>query len=260
MSMKLSRRDQVIILIVLVVVVLGIGIFLLLKPKYQEVQESNDRLASKEAELSDIMDQVATLEPLKQQLEDMVNEVVESQDVFVSEREVYDSQHIITYVMDMLSETGIEIDSVNLDSVLSGGVIEPYTVRKNAVAYDMKISADLAQKLPEEVYYAYNNSYPDDPPKTTVGYALVTVNYHVAADQFESFYNAVQRIADNDKNIYLETCSAQIEAKPSNNSSSSDDGGIPDIEGSLVIDYYSIYPMDPADIEDDAETADTSAE
>lgn len=242
MTMKLSRRDKVIFIVVLVLVVIGVGIWLFLKPQYENLQASEDRLVAKQGERDQLQAKIDTLPDLKKTLEENVNKVVEAQKDFVSERDIHDTQQISTYVMDMLEPSGIEITGMNLQD-LSAMSIEEYLYNKRALAYPMKISGDLARKLPAEVYYAYENNYPEAGPAATISGTIVTVSYTCDLD-FQQLYDAIQIVADHDKNIYLETASASVDIEMTENGAEV----VP--EGQMVITFYEIYPMDPADLDD----------
>ena len=243
MSMKLSRRDQVIILVVVVLIVLGVGIFCILKPKYEEVQASNSRLAAKETEKSDVEAKIATLETLKKTLEENVKAVEEDQKQFLSEEEYGDTQKISKYLMEILEPAGIEITGVNLNA-LAPSELSAYTYHQNVIAYDMKMNSDLAHELPEDVYYAYSNSYPAPPPKVTISSTVVTVSYKSDLE-CQQLFDAIQLVADHEKNIYLNTCEAVLDVE---------DGELA-ISGSLTVTVYEIQPMDPEDIDKDPATA-----
>ncbi len=243
MSMKLSRRDKVILLCVIVAAICIAGYLLLIKPKYAEMQASNDRLAAKEAERAEVEDKIATLEVLKKRLEDDVKSVVEDQKEFISEKEVYDTQQISTYIMDLLEPSGIQITGMSVP-VLSPSMLAAYTYNKNALAYEMRVNADLARELPEEVYYAYNNSYPEAPPTVQIGLTTLTVVFRFEEEQ--QLLDAVQLVADHEKDLYLVNVSTQITA-------SGDEEEAP--AGEMIIEFYTINPLDPADIDKD-----TSAE
>ncbi|MCM1579459.1 MAG: hypothetical protein NC078_11740 [Ruminococcus sp.] len=242
MSMKLSRRDRVIILCVLVFVIGLAGYLLLLKPKYEEMLASNDRLAAKESERSEMEAKIATLEDLKKTLEKNVDDIVEDQGEFISEKDIFETQQISTYIMDMLADTGIEITSMSVPT-LAPGSLAAYTYNKNALAYEMRINADLARQLPEDVYYAYNNSYPSAPAAVNIGLSTVTVSFRF--DSPEQLESAIQAVADNDKDIYLTTVSSERNV----DTSAEDFAGF--FEGQMIIQVYTINPLDPDDIDKD---------
>lgn len=242
MNMKLSRRDRVIILIVAVAVIIGVGIFTFLKPKYGEVQASEDRLAAKESEKAALEAKIATLDDLKLTLKKNVEAVEKVQEQFISEKEVNETQKISQYVMSMLEPSGITINSVTL-SDLGATRISEYMYNKNALAYPMKINGDIAHKLPDEVYYAYEGNYPLPGPDAVIAGTVVTVDYKCGLDSKELF-DAIQIIADHEKTVYLNTCSSQTEESAKEGKEDAED-----IQGQLVMTIYEVYPMDPADLD-----------
>lgn len=241
MSMKLSYRDKVIIIVVSVLVVLGVGIFCFAKPKYEDLQVSKERLTAKEEEKSQVEAKMGTLETLKKQLEDSIDAVVEDQEKFLSEKEYGDTYQVSKYLMESLAPiSNFKITGVTMDS-LAKTSLDPYSYQKNAVAYPMKVNGDIAGKLPPEVGYAYNSSYPESPEGVDVAGTLVTVSYE--CENSTDILDAVQLIADNEKNIYLRTFSGSYIEDPAA------DPEAPKFSGDMVIEIYEIYPLDPADMD-----------
>ncbi|MGN1107453.1 MAG: hypothetical protein ACI4RH_12430 [Huintestinicola sp.] len=241
MSMKLSYRDKVIIIVVSVLVVLGVGIFCFAKPKYEDLQVSKERLAAKEDEKAQVDAKMDTLEGLKKQLEDSIDAVVKDQEQFLSEKEYGDTYQISKYLMETFAPVSdLTITSVTLDP-LQETELDAYFYNKNAVAYPMKVNGDIANKLPPEVGYSYNRNYPKPPASVEVGGTVVTVSYE--CNDSNNLLDAVQLIADNEKNIYLLTFSGSYIEDPDA------DPEKPKYSGDLTIAIYEIYPLDPADVD-----------
>lgn len=241
MSMKLSYRDKVIIIVVSVLVVLGVGIFCFAKPKYEDLQVSKERLAAKEEEKSQVEAKMGTLEDLKELLEKNIDAVVEDQEKFLSEKEYGDTYQISKYLMDALSPIStLKITGVDMEP-LAKTELAAYSYNKNAVAYSMKMNGDIAGNLPPEVGYALDGSYPQNPRGVDVAGTVVTVAYE--SDNDTDILDAVQLIADNEKNIYLRTFSGTYVEDPNA------DPEKPKFSGDLVIEIYEIYPLDPADVD-----------
>lgn len=250
MSMKLSRRDRVIFLCGIVVIVAIVGILALLKPKYAEVQASNDRLAAKQAEQADVQAKIDTLESLKKRLEDSVDSVVEDQKEFISEKDIFQTQQISTYMMDVVEPSGIEIVSMGVPT-LAPGTLAAYTYNKNALAYEMRMNADIAHLLPEEDYYAYSQSFPAPPPTVNIG--MTTVNISYRCENPTDIFDAIDLIAENDKDIYLLTVSSQLTAAEGAEEASY-------IEGDITVQVYTINPLDPEDIDKEVSLTGAQAE
>lgn len=241
MSMKLSYRDKVIIIVVAVIVVLGIGIFCFAKPKYESLQVSKERLSAKQTEQQQVDDKIATLEVLKKRLEDDIGNIVEDQEQFLSEKEYGDTYQISKYLMDMFAPiNGFNITGVTMDPLASTELAE-YYYNKNAISYPLKVNGDIANKLPPEVGYATDGSWPKNPEGVLVGGTVATVSY--GCDDDAQVLDAVQLVADNDKNIYLMTFSGSYVENQNQ------DPNAPKFSGDLTIAIYEIYPLDPEDID-----------
>lgn len=244
MSMKLSYRDKIIVIVVAVLVVLGIGIFSFIKPRYEDLQVSKERLAAKENEKSQVEAKMNTLEGLKKQLEDNIKAVVEDQKQFLNEEEYGETYQISKYLMEKLADVeNFKITQVTMDR-LENTDLEPYYYNKYAVAYPLKINGDINGELPPEVGYAYNGSYPDAPAEVQLAGTIATVGYE--CETAEELLAAIQLIADNDKNLYVITFSgsyamaAEIEADG--------DDEVAPYSGEITIAIFEIYPLDPDDI------------
>jgi hypothetical protein len=239
--MKLSYRDKVIIIVVAVLVVLGVGIFCFAKPKYESLQVSKERLTAKENEKSQVEAKMDTLEGLKQQLENNIGSIVEDQEQFLSEKEYGDTYQISKYLMEMLSPiSDFNITGVTMDPLASTS-LDAYYYNKNAISYPLKVNGDIANKLPPEVGYATDGSWPSAPDGVAVAGTVVDVAYE--CNESTDVLDAIQLIADNDKNIYLLTFSGDYTEDPNA------DPTTPQFSGDLTIAVYEIYPMDPEDID-----------
>lgn len=241
MNMKLSYRDKVILIIVIVLVVLGAGIFCFIKPKYEALQVSKDRLAAKEAEKAEVEAKMGTLEDLKKKLEEDVKAVEEDQKQFLSEKEYGETYLISQYLMQKLEPSGITITGVEAP-LLEANDIMAYEYDKLAVAYPMKINSDIGGELPEEVLYAYNKSYPERSSTVELASSIFTVRF--TAEDDADIFEAVDAVVEADENLYLITIGAEYipEAEL--------DPEKPRFEGEMAIQVYEINPMDPKALED----------
>lgn len=241
MSMKLSYRDKVIIIVVAVLVILGVGIFCFAKPKYEDLQVSKQRLAAKEDERKQVEDKMGTLEDLKKQLENQIDAIVEDQEQFLSEKDTGETYQISKYLMEMLAPiSDFKITGVTMDPLASTD-LEAYYYNKNAISYPLKVNGDIANKLPPEVGYATDGSWPSAPASVKVGGTVATVEYE--CDESSSVLDAIQLIAENEKNIYLLTFSGSYMEEDNA------DPEAPKFSGELTIAVYEIYPLDPADVD-----------
>lgn len=252
MSMKLSRRDRIFILILVVAVVIGLGTWLMLKPRYDTMQESAARLANKETEKQTLQDKIDSLPDKKATLAKKVDDVLEEQKSFLSEKEYVDEKtketipaysenyQIDNFIKELLADTDLEIIGIEADALSPEG-LPAYNYEYNALAYAMKINADLAKELPQEVYDKYENKSIQRDAGIDLGYTLATVKY--TCDDIESVYDAIDIVADCDKNIYLQTCEADLDIEVTEDSVEAK------IEGELLIRIYTLYPLDKNDLD-----------
>lgn len=240
MSMKLSYRDKVIVVVAIVLAIIIAGIFLFIKPKYSDLQASDQRVAAKEQELQQAQDKAGTLEMLKDQLKSDIDEVDELQNHFVSEKDYGETYQISQYLAQVLEDTDLEITGIDMD-LLSGTEILPYTYQKYAAAYQLKLDADINNELPPEVEYTLNNSWPSSEPSEIIGATTVSVQYRCSADNdLAELFAAFDAVADHEKTIYMNTCSAEAAS-----TESLSEGSVTSyIEGDLTITVYELYPMD----------------
>lgn len=239
MNMKLSRRDRVIILAVLVVVVIGVGILALVKPQYQKYQDSEVRLEAKQAEETALKEKIATLDDLKLQLKRMVDDITKNQVRFISEKDIPDTQQISQYVYNLLEPTGLEIISTSLADLSPTRLTEYFHINRT-LTYPMKVNADLGHNLPEEVY----GNYPSPGPEAMISATQVVVGFTSEELDQSQVLEAIQTVADHEKNIYLNTVSCDY-------TESEKEEGEPAVEGEMVITVFEIYPLDPADVDKD---------
>ena len=244
MSMKLSYRDKVIVIVVAVLVILGIGIFSFIKPKYEDLQVSKERLAAKEDEKAQVEAKMGTLEELKKKLEDDINAVVEDQEQFLSEEEYSETYQISQYLMDLLSNDRFEIKGISMGR-LSTSNLSAYFYNKYAVAYPLKINGDINGELPPEVGYAATGSYPSAPASVKIAGTTVTVNY--GCEEADDLLEAIQTIADHDKNLYVMTFSGSYVDAADKAEATGEDAEDP-FSGDITIAVYEIYPLDPDDV------------
>ena len=251
MSMKLSRRDRIIFLIGIVLIILIVGVLVVIKPKYEESQVSQERLAAKQGEKEQLEQKIATLPGLKAQLEKDVESVLDKQKMFLEEKDYEESYEISMYLMDLLAESDLEVVGTNLKDV-EGAPLAPYVVRTNTAVYDLKAYSDIARQLPDYFYYAYEGNWPADPPAKAVAVSQVTITYRTELENFEGIYNAIDMIAECDKAIYLDTIGAELvtgESLVKGDDATTQEQEEPYIEGEMVITVYELNYMNKDDID-----------
>ena len=228
--MKLSYRDKIIFIVVIVIVILVVGFFLLVRPKFQEIDSARATYESKKQEQENIDAKISTLPQLIEDIKSVAKEVGEEQELFMVEQDPYLNE---MYVREALESTGIEYKSIST-TYTSAGPISRYTVTPaNLLAYDNKMNADLYHELPDKVYDLYlgtdsSSSYQE---------ATLGMNISFYGDKnLDDVYNVINKLSQDEKAVILNTVSSgDITAEGDEDNSSA--------EFSCAITIYSVYPL-----------------
>ena len=236
MNLKLSYRDKVIFIVVMVILVLVAGFFLFIRPKYEQVNLAKDTFAAKQQEKIDIDTKIDTLPEIIQNMKDIAEEIDEKQEIFLEEAHPYVNE---TYIREALSSLNIEITDMNTEYT-TASEINRYTVEKqHYLAYDNKINADLYNELPQEVYDLYNNVEAPVYPNTIIGVTNMTVTLNLGNNynSINRVYDVMDRLAEDEKAIILNSVSAESNPDAENGA-----------EASLNITMYSIFPLNVEEV------------
>ncbi|MCM1329092.1 MAG: hypothetical protein NC253_06575 [Ruminococcus sp.] len=235
MNMKLSYRDKVIFIVVIVIIILVAGFFLFIQPKFQEVESAKFNLETKKQERADMEAKIATLDTIIEDIKSVADEIGEKQGIFLEEQDPYLNE---TYIREAFAAEGLEVRSMNT-TYTTAGAINRYTVSPaHILAYDNKMSADLYNELPQEVYDAYNNVAPEAFPNTIIGVTTVNATLSGGTDPVGNANKVMNRIAEDEKTIVLNTISTSTEDEASGG-----ENGEEVSEISATITMYSIYPL-----------------
>lgn len=232
MNMKLSYRDKVIFIVVIVIIILVAGFFLFIQPKFQEIESAKYNLENKKQERIDIETKIATLPTIIDDIKAAADEIGEKQGIFLEEQDPYLNE---IYIREALTAERLDVTSMDTTYTMAGD-INRYTVNPaHVLAYENKISADLYNELPQEVYDAYNGVDPEAFPSTVIGITTVNVKFDGGTNPVESANKAIDRIAKDEKTIILNMIST--EAEPENN----EENGESDVSATITM--YSIFPL-----------------
>lgn len=90
--MKLSKQERIGALVILVIVILAVGVFIFIKPRFEEIGISRTSLENKQQELTAAQEKAATKDPLKQQVIDAFEEGENLADMFFEEMTAYQAE------------------------------------------------------------------------------------------------------------------------------------------------------------------------
>lgn len=246
MNMKLSYRDKVIFIVVIIIIILVAGFFLFIQPKFAEIETAKYNLETAQQKEAEIKTKIEALPTIIENIKSTADEIGEKQKIFLEEQDPYLNE---IYIREALAAERLDIKSMNT-TYATAGEINRYTVLpKNVLAYDNKISADLYNELPQEVYDAYNEVEPAAYPNTIIGITTVTVKFAGGTDPIANAKRAMDKIANDEKAIVLNTISTE-----SAEAAAEEGNELEKSEVEAVITVYSIFPLNVEQVKQ--ETAD----
>ncbi len=229
--MKLSYRDKIIFIVVIVIVILIAGFFLLIRPKFQEIDTAKANYEAKKQEQEEIDAKISTLPQLIENIKSVAKEIGEEQELFMTEQDPYLNE---IYVREALESTGVEYKSIST-TYATAGPITRYTVTPaNLLAYDTKMNTDLYHELPQEVYDLYLETAPAGYPEATIGITSMELTFYGDKD-LEDAYNVIDKLSQDEKTVILNSISSGDDTAETE--------GETRTEFTCVITVYSVYPL-----------------
>lgn len=229
MNLKLSYRDKVIFIVVMVILVLVAGFFLLIKPKFGQVEVAKANLTAKQQEKTDIDTKIGTLQGIIDTLKETAKSIGEKQEIFLDEAHPYINEG---YIKEVLADVGADVKSISTSYTTAGG-ISRYTIGKEHIlAYDNKMSSDLYNELPQEVYDVYNGVPAPTYPSTIIGVTNVDLTFESDV-RLDRAYDVMDRIAEDEKTIILNTINTSTEVEE----------GVNQRDVAINLTMYSIFPL-----------------
>lgn len=228
MDMKLSYRDKVIFIVVMVILVLVAGYFVVVKPKFDNLEKVKYNLETKREELAELEDKIASLPSLIEEVETIANEVGKKQEIFFEENHPYVNE---TYIRNALKEVGVNIKSMSTNYTVASNIARYTVANKNILAYDNKMNADLYNELPQEVYDKYMGVAGESYPGAVIGVTTMVVTFEYDA-RLAQVYKVLDKIAEDEKTVILNTINSSV----NDESAETDDA-------TINLTMYSIYPL-----------------
>lgn len=194
--MKLSQRDKVIFLAVVAFLTILLGGVLFVKPKYQEMKDTEVTLQEKRNEKTATDDKIGTLESKKDELKNAIKDVEEIQEMFIPHMETFEVE---PFLFEIISESDIEITATEY-KLMEAKELANYVYQKNACAYPMRMDADLNGELPQEVIDAYNQVKVVAPKGVEIGLTTAQVSFK---GPFEDIEAALDNFASQEKTVIV---------------------------------------------------------
>lgn len=211
--MKLSQRDKVIFLAVVAFLIILLGGVLFVKPKFQEKQQTQVTLETKRNERQSVDDKIGTLDSKKEELKNSVKDVEKLEEKFIPHMDTYEVEPML---FDLIRASKIEITSTEYE-LMTEQEIKNYVYEKYAVAYPMRMDADLNGELPQEVIDKYNGIKVEAPAGVQIGLTTAKISF---SGPFEDLLAALDNIAAEDKTLIV----TALEGKSSDAKGETDTG------------------------------------
>ncbi|MGN0552770.1 MAG: hypothetical protein ACI4I1_05265 [Oscillospiraceae bacterium] len=225
--MKLSYRDKVIFVAAIVIVIIVAGIFLFIKPKFEEMNRAKLTLQNKQAEQADVEAKINTLPDIVASMKAAAQEVEEVQEYFMIEQDPYLNEQYVREILGNNVETlAMNTEYTDVDE-LTQYVVNP----ENVISYDLLINGDLYNELPQEVYDNYYKVGKKVGGQCIIGVTNMNVIYRDKTD-YSGIYKFIDAVKDNGKTIIV-TSFVKDEV----------DDSASEIESGISLVMYSIYPL-----------------
>lgn len=140
--MKLNYREKIMFGILIAVVILLVGVFVLIKPKNEEIKADEATLATKQEEQADLEARIARIEPLKKGIDKVYDETTKLTADFVPVSDINETQKLDQYMQHLAEEAGVRIDELNV-SYPKEQELDYYYLEYEDLVSDMRNSADL---------------------------------------------------------------------------------------------------------------------
>lgn len=237
--MKLSYRDKVIFVCVIVVLILVAGVFLFIKPKFEEMNYAKTALEAKQVEKDDLEAKINTFPQLVETLKATAENVEEIQSCFLTEQDPYLNEQFIHEILD---KNNVEVVGMETAYTIAGKLNEYVVIPANVAAFDLLVSGDLYNELPQEVYDFYNGSVKRSGNSITIGVTEMAISYKDDVE-LTKILKFVDEIADYGKTMNIVSVEKSDKSGGENNQ----------VDGVISLYLYSIYPLNVEKVMEEAD-------
>lgn len=235
--MKLSYRDKVIFVAAIVIIIIVAGIFLFIKPKFEEMNYAKTALESKQTEQANVQSKIDTLPDVVAMLKNSAQAVETIQEYFLPEQDPYLNEQ---YVREILGNNVTTL-AMTTQYTAADDLTQYVVNAQNVAACDIFINSDIYNELPQDVYDAYNKANKRTGAYCIIGVTTMSVNYRDRVD-YSGLYKFIDAVKDEGKTIIV-TGFAKAE----------DDDSLTEVEGSVTLKLYSIYPLNVEKVMEESE-------
>ncbi|MBR4627669.1 MAG: hypothetical protein IKO47_08230 [Ruminococcus sp.] len=266
--MKLTYRDKVILGIFLAVAIVVAGYFALIKNKNETIKKDNDRLSVLEDTEKDYKQKIAQIEPLRDTINETVDETNKITDKFVPRDKVSNPVVLDQYMQHFCKDNNIRIMTLAV-SDMSESNLGYYYIEGTDIGSGLRSIADINGDYQKDVDKA--NAEANSLREREVPPTLLTQYGISAQGKKEDLWKLMSAIEKYDKALLINSVSFALleddEKKPSSSSSSGEgeEGSKPskssddeekktiepedEVELNMVVSLYSVYDLPKVDLD-----------
>ena len=244
--MKLNYRDKMILVCLAAVLVLVCVGFLLIKPKYQEIQDNNETLKTTQETWNGIKAKIDQIDPLKDEIKTTYKSSSELADDFADVTLVDTPEELDEYFQKTADDCKIEIKSVDLSSPATAD-LGYYFFTPSTLSSSMLDAADINGSYAEETAKLLEESKAlSERTKETVIRTQYGISGKAKKEDVWKFMESIKKFDTTMliNSVNISDYSFGEDAKAKDPSKADDKSDV-----SFVISIYSVFPMDEPNVE-----------
>lgn len=234
---KLSYRDRILILVVFVGLILVAGFMLMIKPKWEEIQTTEDSYSEALAEWEELEEKISQVDEIEERVKTKYNESVQIGSLFLDLKRAYKLED---FIKDYIDKNGIYIDTNAEFTDPSVVTLTPYSLSYETLEYDIADSADLNKTKDESSENSTSSSSSDEEEEVVdqeLPCGTITIDYYATRAGLLQF---MQDIKDSGKSIEIKSLTID------NNSYSTDANAL--LTGDISLNVYYAQMISDIDI------------
>ncbi len=239
--MKLNYRDRMILLGVIAVAIVLIGVFLLIKPKIEEIKEDNTTLTTVQTDWEEKEKLIAEIKPLKEEINDSYNASAEICKKFI-DVELIDYQYELDeYMQKTVDECNLEVVRLDLSAPVTAPITY-YYFEPTSLSSSMLDAADIDGSYSAKInaVMAESNSLSQRTQET-----VMQTKYGILAKgEKQNIWDFMTAIDEMNTSVVIDSVSIADytfgEGDPESDGRS---------EVTMVVSFYSVFPMANPNVE-----------
>lgn len=246
--MKLTYRDKVILGIVLAIAILLTGYFLLIKPKNQAIKDDNKKLDKLKVTETDYKQKIAQIDPLKANIEEIVNDTNQITSKFVAKDNVSDPVRLDQFMQHFANDNEIRITSLAAGDMKESKIPYYYAAVANEIGSGLRTIADINGDYQAQLDSA--NAEKNQLSEREVGIVLQTQYGIEAVGTRKHLWELMEELENREDTIIIDQVSYKLKQKadadPDEKLTEEEEANIEEddiVDISMVVSIYSVYDL-----------------